>query len=71
MIAYYFRDMIKMASSTATYPLFQLRSMFYLITPNESSYEKLQDVPNYIDKVSFCKGLFFVFLLLNFYAIYR
>ena len=29
------------------------RSLFYAVTPGESSFEKIEDVPDYISKVSF------------------
>lgn len=29
-----------------------LRRMFILVSPNETSFEKLEDVPNYVDEVS-------------------
>ena len=29
------------------------RSLFYLWTPNETSFAKVEDVPNYVDKVSY------------------
>lgn len=49
--------------------LVNMRSMFYLVTPNETSFEKTEDVPNYVDGVSKrkCKGhiWFFNLILLN------
>jgi len=31
---------------------YDVRSCFYLLTPNETYYEKVSDVPDLIDKVS-------------------
>ena len=28
-----------------------VRRLFYAVTPNESSFEKLEDVPNYLNEV--------------------
>ena len=29
-----------------------IRSMFYIVTPNESSFENVEDVPPYVQQVS-------------------
>ena len=29
-----------------------IRSLFYVVTPSETSFEKIEDVPNYVAKVS-------------------
>lgn len=33
-----------------------VRSMFFMLTPNESSYEKVEDVPQYVQQVSQSPG---------------
>ena len=32
-------------------PVAGLRRVFYLVSPNETSFEKPEDVPNYVDEV--------------------
>ena len=32
--------------------VYDIRTMFYLVTPNESSYETIDEVPKIVDKVS-------------------
>lgn len=41
---------------------FGLRTMFYACTPNESSFEKIEDVPRYVDKAS---PFFFALILIE------
>ena len=45
---------IKMAANVSSgQPFLQnLRAMFYLVTPGESMYQKMEDVPNFVDNVS-------------------
>lgn len=31
----------------------RFRKLFYLVTPNETTFEKLEDVPDYIDQVCY------------------
>lgn len=33
----------------------RVRRLFILVTPNETSFEKLEEVPNYVNEVSRCE----------------
>ncbi|CAG5117874.1 unnamed protein product, partial [Candidula unifasciata] len=39
-----------MAAEKSRPLLLNLRAMFYMVTPNETSFEKLNDVPNFVDE---------------------
>lgn len=41
--------------------LLNLRAMFYMVTPSETSFEKLEDVPNFVDEVTMCLWFIFIF----------
>lgn len=44
--------------SRKAFSLTRLRRLFYLVTPNETTFEKLEDVPSYVDEVCSNKILF-------------
>ena len=45
-----------------------LRTFFYAVTPGETSFEKIGDVPNYVDRVSYFFNTDIYVLLTRFVA---
>ena len=39
-----------------------VRAIFYLVTPNETSFRHIEEVPNYVDKVRETQGAWKVFV---------